>query len=443
MRVAIFGLGYVGCVSAACFARDGHDVIGVDVNPLKVEQVNAGVSPVIEPGLEELVARERASGRLIATADGVDAAADADVLLVCVGTPSNGNGSLDLRHVEKVCTEIGAGLARRERGMPMPVVVIRSTVLPGTIDGRLLPALEESSGMVAGIGFGICANPEFLREGSAIADFDKPPFVIVGIRDGETSEVMARLYERTEAPFIGTDIGTAEMIKYISNAFHALKVAFANEVGALCKSAGIDAQEVMEVFCRERTLNISPTYLRPGFAFGGSCLPKDVRALVYRAKEADVAAPVLNAVLESNRLHIQRCVDMVERTGARRAAILGLSFKAGTDDVRESPAVTLTETLVGRGFSVAVYDEHVDPDRLVGANKAALERELPHIAALMRPSIDDVLEDAEVVVVTNGSRAFADVPKRLGPDQLLIDLVGIARQGLNGSDVKAYEGISW
>jgi GDP-mannose 6-dehydrogenase len=438
MRVTVFGLGYVGCVSAACLTRSGHTVVGVDVNPLKVEQINAGVSPVIEPGLDQLIAEGRRSGRLAATQDGRTAVESSDVSLVCVGTPSNQNGSLDHRHVEKVCAEVAsalAGISRRH------VVVVRSTILPGTTEGYLIPILEEHSGRRAGRDFGFCVNPEFLREGSALTDYHSPSYVVIGQLDPGSGDVVEELYGDLDARMLRMTVREGEMLKYVSNAFHALKVGFANEIGALCKLHGIDGQAVMDAFCRDRTLNISPAYLRPGFAFGGSCLPKDVRALLHRAKEQDVESPILAAVLESNRHHFLRAVSLVERSGLRRVGILGLSFKAGTDDVRESPTLALIETLLGRGYEVVIYDEKVDPDRLVGENKASLERDLPHIAGHMASSVEEVLERSEVIVVANGSEAFRPVGKLLRAGQRLVDLVGIPKADRPGG--REYEGICW
>jgi GDP-mannose 6-dehydrogenase len=436
VRISVFGLGYVGCVSAACLARAGHVVTGVDVNAAKVLEVSSGQSPIVEPGVAELIAAGVASGRLDAVVDSMQAVDASDLSLVCVGTPSKPNGSLDLTHIENVCREIGFALGRKAA---WHVVAIRSTVLPGTLEKRLIPILEQESGLRCGVDFGISMYPEFLREGSAVADYDNPSHVVIGQFDTRSGDAVAELQASTGAPVIRTDIRTAEMVKYASNAFHAVKVAFANEIGALCKEQEIDGRDVMEIFCQDRLLNISPAYLRPGFAFGGSCLPKDLRALVYRAKESDVECALLAAALESNRRHVQRGIDLVERLGFRRAGVLGLSFKADTDDVRESPTVALVEALVGRGYEVSIYDEHVDPSRLVGANKASLERELPHIAALMRSSVEQVLAEAEVVVIANGSRAFRDVPSRLQNGQVVIDLVGATRV----ADAEGYEGICW
>ncbi|RPI34541.1 MAG: UDP-glucose/GDP-mannose dehydrogenase family protein [Chloroflexota bacterium] len=436
MKVSVFGLGYVGAVSAACLATDGHEVLGIDVNPQKVRQIQAGKSPIIEPGLSERVAEAVQSGQLKATTHAEAAVLASEVSLICVGTPSNGNSSLDTRYVEKVCAEIGSALAKKRS---YHVVVFRSTILPSTVRELLIPILEQHSQCQAGVDFGVCMNPEFLREGSSIRDFYNPSFVIIGELDRRSGDVLEKLYQSVDAPVFRTNIQTAEMVKYVSNAFHALKIAFANEIGALCKTHGIDGQEVMEIFIKDKLLNISPAYLRPGFAFGGSCLPKDLRALAYRAKQSDLELPLVNAVLRSNEIQIQRGIKLVEQTGRKKIGVLGLSFKPGTDDVRESPAIPLVETLIGRGYQVMVYDEIVNTNMLVGSNKIYLERELPHIASIMSPSVEELVKASEVVVITNGSKAFYDIPRLIGPDQTLIDLVGIAKK----SHGFAYEGIGW
>jgi GDP-mannose 6-dehydrogenase len=422
MRISIFGLGYVGSVSAACLAHDGHTAIGVDVNPQKMALVAAGHAPVLESGLEELVGEAVRADRLLVCPDGQAAVHDSDVSLICVGTPSNGNGSLDLHYVEHVCDEIGKALAAKPG---YHVVAVRSTVLPGTVQERLIPLLEDRSGKRAGMHFGVCMNPEFLREGSAIRDYYHPSQVVIGEFDRSSGDAVKDLYAAVDAPIMRTTIPAAEMLKYACNAFHAVKISFANEIGNLCVAHGIDAQQLMALFCQDRQLNVSPAYLKPGFAFGGSCLPKDLSALLHRAKEEDLVVPLLSAVLESNQRQIQRGVALVEQTGRKRIGVLGLSFKAGTDDVRESPSVPLVETLVGRGYQVRVYDEHVKPDRLIGANKTFLNRELPHIASLMCSSVEEVVAMAEVVVIANGTAAFARVPKLLRADQILIDLIGL------------------
>jgi GDP-mannose 6-dehydrogenase len=413
-------------------------VIGVDVSAHKVDAVAGGRSPLIEPGLGELIREMVRAGRLRATSDSCMAVHQSEVSLICVGTPGNGNGSLSLHFVQNVCRQIGAALATHDA---YHVVVVRSTVLPGAVQDVLIPLLERASGRVAGKDFGVCMNPEFLREGTALQDYYAPSHVIIGELDKASGDRVACMYRAVDAQVRRTSISTAEMLKYVNNAFHAVKVVFANEVGAMCKAHGIDGQELMHLFCEDRRLNISPVYLKPGFAFGGSCLPKDLRALLYRAKERDVECPMLGAALRSNQHQIERGIRMVENTGRKKIGILGLSFKASTDDVRESPVVALVETLAGRGYQVCIYDDTVDPNRLVGANRVFLERELPHIASLMRPTIDAVTSEAEVVVVTNTSSAFRDVGGSIRNDQILIDLVGTARN--NGHQPARYEGINW
>src|SRR5215831_4068176 len=344
MKLSVFGLGYVGCVSAACFSEAGHEVIGVDSNPLKVDLSSGGRSPIVEPGVEDLIAAAVKDRRLRATTDVASAIAESDLSLVCVGTPSNHNGSLDLRYIKRVCQEIGAALEVK-RGYH--IVAIRSTMLPGTIAGTVIPALEVYSGKRAGRDFGVAINPEFLREGSSIHDFNNPPFTLIGADDEDAAAPLGKLYAHLSAPVLKVGIKDAEMVKYACNSFHALKVTFANEIGMICKSLGVDSYRVMEVFCRDTKLNLSPYYLKPGFAFGGSCLPKDLRALTHKAKEADVSIPMLNSILTSNQHQIERAVEMVLRTGRKKVGVLGLSFKPNTDDLRESPMVTLV-----RGWTV-------------------------------------------------------------------------------------------
>jgi GDP-mannose 6-dehydrogenase len=442
MKIAVFGLGYVGCVSAACLAHDGHRVIGVDVNPHKVALVGAGHSPIIEPGLDALLTDMVAAGHLRATTNSAEAIAQSEVSLVCVGTPSNGNGSLKLDYVKAVCAEIGQALATYNG---YHTVVIRSTVLPGTVTEILQPILEHHSGKCAGVDFGLAMNPEFLRESTAIKDYFHPSVIVIGEIDSRCGAVLERVYEAVDADCVHVSIQTAEMIKYTNNAFHAMKIAFANEIGNLSKAHGIDGRTVMEILCRDHQLNISPTYLRPGYAFGGSCLPKDLRALLYRAKERDLDSPLLSSLLPSNSAQIQRAIHMVENTGHKKVAVLGISFKAGTDDVRESPIIPLIETLVGRGYQVQVYDEKVIVDQLIGANKSFLEHQIPHITSLMQPSLEEVVRQAEVIVVANGSPAFIHILEMVRADQVVIDLIGIDRLNgnRNGQYKGAYDGICW
>ena len=438
MRVSVFGLGYVGSVSAASFAADGHQVIGVDVNPDKVAAINAGRSPIVEPGLEDVLGRTVAQRRLRATTDTADAVNNTDVSLLCVGTPSRRNGSLDLTYLERVSEEVGRVLADKP---DYHVVVVRSTVLPGTTHAVVIPALERASGKKYGEGFGVSVNPEFLREGTALKDFRKPPLTLVGHNHAADASGTIALYQAIDAPLVSTSIRVAEMMKYTSNTWHALKVCFANEIGNLCKRLGVDSHEVMDIFCRDEKLNLSSYYLKPGFAFGGSCLPKDVRALQYRAKEVDVELPVISQILPSNRMQIQQAFDQILETGRKKIGLLGFSFKAGTDDLRESPIVILAEQLLGKGLSLCIYDKNVSLAKLVGANKEYIEKQIPHLSSLLCETIDDVIERSEVIVVGNQSPEFADALARARPDQIVVDLV---RVPVYGSLLQAdYRGICW
>jgi GDP-mannose 6-dehydrogenase len=438
MKVSIFGLGYVGSVSAASFAADGHEVVGVDVNPDKVAAVNSGRSPIVEPGLDTLLETGVAAHRLRATASTAEAVADTDLSLICVGTPSRKNGSLDLKYLTRVCEQIGDAL--KNKGT-YHVVVVRSTVLPGTTHGQVIPTLEAHSGKKYGEGFGVSVNPEFLREGTALKDFQHPPLTLVGHNHAWDAAPTRALYDRIEAPLYTTSIRVAEMMKYTSNAWHAVKVVFANEIGNLCKRVGIDSHEVMDVFCRDEKLNISPYYLKPGFAFGGSCLPKDVRALQYRAREVDLEMPLINSLLGSNQLQIRHALDQIVETGQKRIGILGFSFKAGTDDLRESPLVILAEALLGKGLSLCIYDKNVSLARLVGANKEYIDNQIPHLSSVLCNTVDDVIERSAVVVIGNQSPEFAEAIKHCSRDQIIIDLV---RVPVYASLLQAdYRGICW
>ena len=438
MRVSVFGLGYVGCVSAASFAGDGHEVVGVDVNADKVAAINAGRSPIVEPGLDELLARCCSEGRLRATTDTADAIRSSEVSLLCVGTPSRKNGSLDLTYLERVSEQVGAALKDKPG---YHVVVVRSTVLPGTTHGVVIPALERESGKKYGEGFGVSVNPEFLREGTALKDFRKPPLTLVGHNHAADASGTIALYQSIDAPLVSTSIRVAEMMKYTSNTWHALKVVFANEIGNLCKKMNVDSHEVMDIFCRDEKLNLSPYYLKPGFAFGGSCLPKDVRALQYRAKEVDVELPLISQILPSNKAQIQQALDQVLETGKKKVGLLGFSFKAGTDDLRESPIVILAEALLGKGISLCIYDKNVSLARLVGANKEYIEKQIPHLSSLLCNTIDEVIEKSEVVVVGNQAPEFVDAIRQCRADQIVIDLV---RLPVYGSAIQAdYRGICW
>ena len=422
MIISIFGLGYVGCVSATCLAKKGHKVIGVDINPLKVDMINKGQSPVIEKDLDKLIESTVANGCLKATMDTSQAVKDSEVLFVCVGTPSRDNGNLDLRFIKRVCQEIGNAMKNSNE---YKVIAIRSTVLPGTIEKIIIPILQDNSHKEAGKDFGIAMNPEFLREGSAVSDFYNPPFTLIGEFDKKSGDIIEKVYSSIKTPVIRTSIKVTEMVKYVSNTFHGLKIAFANEIGKLCKSMGIDSYEVMKIFLMDKNLNISPAYLKPGFAFGGSCLPKDIRALNYRAKEVDVDTPLLNSILLSNERHLKYVIDLILKTGKRKIGVFGLSFKYGTDDLRESPSVILVEALLGKGMTVRVYDREVSLARLVGSNKEYIEKTIPHISRLLASSIKEVIDSSEVIVITNNSKEFSEIPELLRGDQILIDLVRI------------------
>jgi GDP-mannose 6-dehydrogenase len=438
MKVSVFGLGYVGCVSAAAFADDGHEVVGVDVIPEKVAAINAGRSPIVEPGLDELLQRGVASGRLRATSCTEDAVRSTDLSLLCVGTPSRKNGSLDLTYLTRVCEEIGHVLQDKDG---YHVVVVRSTVLPGTTHGTVIPALEAASGKKYGEGFGVAVNPEFLREGTAIKDFRNPPLTMIGHNHAADAAPTSALYQNIDAPLFSAGIRVAEMMKYTSNAWHAVKVVFANEIGNLCKRVGVDSHEVMDIFCQDDKLNLSPYYLKPGFAFGGSCLPKDVRALQYRAKEVDLEMPLLNSLLGSNRLQVQHAIDRIVDTGKKKIGLLGFSFKAGTDDLRESPMVILAEALLGKGYQLWIYDKNVSLARLVGANKQYINEQIPHLSQHLCESVDQVIDASEVIVVGNGAAEFSEAVTRCGPSQIVIDLVRIP---LDFGQVTAqYDGICW
>ena len=442
MKIAVFGLGYVGVVSAACLVKDGHDVCGVDPNTVKVGFLQRGKSPIVEPGLEELIATAVAAGRLAAGSDPAAAVARSDVLMVCVGTPGQANGSLDLSYVRRVVQQIGEQLAQAPA---YKVVVIRSTLLPGSMQSVVIPTLEESSHRKAGTDFGVCINPEFLREGTAIYDYDHPPKTVIGASDERAAAMVRELYATLSAPLILTDLRTAEMLKYIDNSWHALKVTFANEVGRLCKATGIDARLAMRLFCTDTKLNISSAYLRPGFAFGGSCLPKDVRALTYQGRLLDVDTPVLSSILVSNQLHIAHALAMIRATGRRRIGLLGLSFKEGTDDLRESPIVTLAEQLIGKGYELCLYDRNVRLSSLLGANREYILNHIPHIGRLMVDRPEQLFEHAEVVVVASADPEFAALLERLPPGVSVIDLVGAANRaaGAGSAGMEGYDGIAW
>jgi GDP-mannose 6-dehydrogenase len=438
-KISVIGLGYVGAVTAGCLAQRGHHVVGVDVNPFKVQMLESGRSPVLEPGLEEYISSSQRACRLHATTSTSEAVAQTDVSFVCVGTPSLRGGRLDVSGVERSCGEVGAAL-RAKSGFHW--IVLRSTILPGTSENIAIPTIEKVSGKRAGVDFAVCTNPEFTREGCAVSDFMAPPMTVLGALDPVHLEPLREIYSWVPGRVFETTLRVSEMVKYVCNNFHALKVAFANEIGVLCKEMGVDAKAVTEIYTSDTKLNISPAYLTPGFAFGGSCLPKDVRALAYRAKELDQELPLLGAIMASNEAHIERSIETVLRTRKKKVGVLGLSFKAKTDDLRESPMVRLIKRLLGEGLQILIWDPDVMLGRLVGSNRQYIEDEVPHIGSLLRNDLLEVVRNSEVVVVGTNAFEGATLRDALDPDQILIDLVSPKKPaGLDGQ--QAPQGLFW
>lgn len=438
MKISIFGLGYVGCVSGACLAELGHQVVGVEPNPVKVGLINEGKCPIVETGLDTLIEKAVRTGGFRATEDWRQAIESTELAIVCVGTPSGSNGSLDLRFVRRVCEQIGQALKHRAGYF---TVVIRSTVLPGTVEETVVPILEEHSGKRAGADFGVCMNPEFLREGTSIQDFYNPPKTVIGEFDARSGECLVSLYQTLPGPVVRVPIRVAEMVKYVDNTFHALKVTFANEIGNVCKALSIDSHRVMEIFCLDTKLNLSPYYLKPGFAFGGSCLPKDLRAMSYEAKRHDLELPVIGSVLASNRLQVEKVVKKLMEFKGRRLGFLGMSFKGGTDDLRESPIVELIETLIGKGFDIRIYDRHVSLARLTGANKEFIEKGIPHISKLMAATTEELMANSDVIVVGNRDEKFREVLQSATSSHAVVDLVRIV--DAPPANAGSYYGICW
>ena len=438
MRISIFGLGYVGAVSLACLARDGHEVIGVDIDAHKLDLIRRGQSPIIEEGIQELMRSVVASGRVSVTSDAQAAVAGSDVSFICVGTPSSSNGSQDLTAVLRLAEQIGRAIGAKPA---FHTLVVRSTVQPGTVEERIAPILEQHSGKRSGQDFGLCFQPEFLREGTSIRDYDNPPFTVIGSNSQRSTTLLRDLFGHLPCEFLATHVRTAEMLKMACNAFHALKITFANEVGRIAQAVHVDSHEVMRLVCKDTRLNISPAYLRPGFAFGGSCLPKDLRALTYIAKTGDVNIPMLQSLLASNRVHIDHAIEQVLAGGARRVGMLGLSFKTGTDDLRESPLVTMAKRLIGEGVQLRIYDPEVNLSRLMGANKRYIEENIPHIGSILSPNMAHMLEGAQTVVVGIYTRELGEeLHRAIQTGQRVIDLVSLPeRQKLAGE----YRGVCW
>ncbi len=438
MKISIFGLGYVGAVSLACLSRDGHEVIGVDIDRTKLELIAAGKTPVVEEGMVDLMQQVAASGRVKVTTDAQQAVHDSEISLVCVGTPSAANGSQDQGAILRLSAELG--LAIRDKAAKH-VVVFRSTLVPGTVEDVLRPIIESASGKKDGVDFFLCFQPEFLREGSSIRDYDKPPFTVVGANHEHAAERLQALFGHLPCKFLKTSVRSAEMMKYCCNNFHALKITFANETARLCEALGVDPFEVMDLVCQDTQLNISKAYLKPGFAFGGSCLPKDLRATSYLAKIHDVEVPMLSAILPSNRNHLDQALDKIMATGKRRIAFVGLSFKTGTDDLRESPLVTLAEQLIGKGCELSIFDPEVSLAKLLGANKSFIEKHLPHIGQMLRPTLEEVIDVAELIVLgSNDAQLIEAVASHSRADQIVLDLVK-PKQSVQWQS--AVQGLSW
>jgi GDP-mannose 6-dehydrogenase len=437
VNISIFGLGYVGVVTAACLTRAGHRVVGIDTNAAKVGLIGDGSAPIVEPGVGELLLEARRRGLLHATSDAAEAVRESELSIVCVGTPSRTNGSLDTDYLERVCEDIGSALRNSD---DFHVVAVRSTVLPGTLHSLVIPTLEKASGRRAGENLGVCFNPEFMREGTAVYDFENPPKTVIGSTDEKSAAIVASLYEDLDAPLLHVDVQVSEMVKYADNCWHAIKIGFANEIGTIAKAIGIDGHDVMDVFCRDEKLNISTAYLKPGQAFGGSCLPKDLRALTYHARSLDIETPLLSSALATNKLHAERALELVLQAKSRKVGVLGFSFKAGTDDLRESPVLDMIETLLGKGYDLRIFDRNVNLAKLVGANKEFLLTRIPHVSALMVESIDEVVDHADTIVIGNKDPDFARVLDEMRPGQTVIDLVRIAK-GRCSDD--GYQGICW
>ena len=436
MRITIFGLGYVGAVCAGCLSARGHEVIGVDVSQTKIDLINQGKSPIVEPGLAELLEAGVKSGRLRGTTDVAAAVLASELSFIAVGTPSKRNGDLDLGYMESVCKQIGAALRDKQE---RHTVVVRSTVLPGTVKNVVIPLIEAASGKKAGVDFGVATNPEFLRESTAIKDYDFPAMTVIGELDQQSGDLLQELYSELDAPIIRKSIEVAEMIKYTCNVWHAAKVTFANEIGNIAKAAGVDGREVMDVVCQDHKLNLSKYYMKPGFAFGGSCLPKDVRALSSRAGSLDVEAPLISSLMRSNAAQVKKAFDIVTNYDKRRIGLLGLSFKAGTDDLRESPLVELAEMLIGKGYELRIFDSNVEYARVFGANKEYIESKIPHVSSLLCKELDEVVAQSDVLIIGNGEKRFAEVMESVGEDKQIVDLVGFMAHPTQANR----EGICW
>lgn len=436
MNISIFGLGYVGCVSIGCLAKNGHHVIGVDVSQVKVDQINAGKATIIEKDIDKIIAEQRANGNIEATTDSVDAICRTDITIIAVGTPSSDKGHLNLNYIFKVAEATGLGLKEKN---DFHIIAIRSTIMPGTCD-KFAGIVEEASGKKRNVDFAIVDNPEFLREGTAVEDYYNPPLTLIGSDNLEAAEKVADLYRQLPAEVIITELKIAEIMKYVNNTFHALKISFGNEIGNICAEMDIDSHKVMDIFCKDKQLNISPYYFKPGFAFGGSCLPKDLKGLQTLAHDLYVNVPVIDSINKSNELQISRAVDIIQHTEKKRIGFLGLSFKAGTDDLRNSPAVTVVETLLGKGYDVKIYDKNIYLSNLTGTNKVYIDQHIPHLSKLMVGDINEITKDVDVIVLNNKEKEYQEILERTDESITIVDMVRLPE---SIRSKKNYIGINW
>jgi GDP-mannose 6-dehydrogenase len=437
MNISVFGLGYVGCISLGCLAQSGHKVIGVDISKPKVDLINRGLPTIIERGMTEIFSQQRKEGRISATTDGVGAVKETDVSFICVGTPSGKNGHTDVTSVLKVVEEIAQGIGEKDT---FHIVVIRSTVAPGTNE-QTVDIIERISGRKRNQDFAVVSNPEFMREGTAIRDYRAPALTLVGTTSNKAIEIMREIYSEINAPFVVTDVGVAELIKYVNNAFHAVKISFANEIGNICKKLGVDSHKLMEIFCLDKKLNLSPYYLKPGFAYGGSCLPKDLKALRTIAHDLYAECPVLESIERSNDLQKDILLNNVLSAGKQRIGFLGLSFKAGTDDLRNSPIVDVIEQLLGKGFDVRIFDRNVCLGQLVGTNREYILEKIPLISRFITDDVTELIERSEIIVVVNNEEEFKNILEKTAKDTIIYDLVNINFK--NRDSLGTYNGIAW
>lgn len=436
MNISIFGLGYVGCVSLGCLARNGHNVIGVDVSDTKVKQINSGLATIIEKDIDLIIREEHNRGRISATTDYSKAILETDISIIAVGTPSSTTGHLNLQYIFKVAENFGRILRAKES---FHVIAIRSTVLPGT-SAKFADIIEEYSGKKRNVDFAMVSNPEFLREGTAVHDYYHPPLTLLGSESEEAAEKVASLYRQLPAEVVITEVKVAELMKYVNNTFHALKVSFGNEIGNICSALKIDSHKVMEIFCKDKELNISPYYFKPGFAYGGSCLPKDLKGLQTLAHDHYVKTPLIESIDKTNELQISRAVEIIQQSKKRKLGFLGLSFKAGTDDLRNSPAVALIEALLGKGYEIAIYDKNVHLSNLTGTNKEYIDTHIPHLSKLMKSQISELMKESEIIIVNNKEKEYIDILTNVETEHPIIDMVRLPQEI---REKKNYKGINW